>query len=85
MIAIVDKIFSSITKEEYNELKQFIPQHCGAEPHMMYPFSKVSPSSLIVIEWFIPVCAVSYMIKSAESNAQKFTKNIPKNIIDCDI
>jgi len=46
MVAIVnDKIFSSITKEEYDELKQFISQHCGVEPYVMSPFSKASPFS----------------------------------------
>ena len=43
MVAIVDKIFSDITKEEYDELKQFISQHCGVEPYVMSPFSKASP------------------------------------------
>ena len=66
MVAIVDdKIFSSITKEEYDELKQFISQHCGVEPYVMSPFSKASPFSSVVFEWFIPVNAVPYMIETA--------------------
>jgi len=73
MIAIVDKIFSDITKEEYDELKQFISQHCGVEPYVMSPFVKASPFSSIVFEWFIPVSAVLYMIKTAKNNTQKFT------------
>ena len=76
MISIVDKIFSSITKEDYDELKQFISQHCGVEPYVMSPFSKASPFSSIVIEWFIPVNAVSYMIKTAKINIDKFNKEI---------
>ncbi|XP_065902173.1 uncharacterized protein [Dysidea avara] len=77
MVAIVDKkIFSSITKEEYDELKQFISQHCGVEPYVMSPFSKVSPFSSVVFEWFIPVNAVSYMIETAKNNIHKFTKEI---------
>jgi len=45
MVAIVnDKIFSSITKEEYDELKQFILQHCGVEPYVIPPFYKASLS-----------------------------------------
>ena len=74
MIAIVDKIFSDITKEEYDELKQFISQHCGVEPYVISPFSKASPFSSVVFEWFIPVSAVSYMIEEAENNVTKFTK-----------
>ena len=45
MVAIVDKVFSDITKEEYDELKQFISQQCGVEPYVMSPFSKASPFS----------------------------------------
>ena len=73
MVAIVDKIFSDITKEEYDELKQFISQHCGVEPYVMSPFSKASPFSSIVFEWFIPVSAVPYMIKVVKRNAYLFT------------
>ena len=76
MIAIVDKIFSDITKEEYDELKQFISQHCGVEPYVMTPFSKASPFSSIVIEWSIPINPVSYMIRTANRNAHVFTKEI---------
>ena len=75
MVAIVDKkVFSSITKEEYDELKQFISQHCGVEPYVMSPFSKASPFSSVVFEWFIPVSVVPYMIETAKNNAQYFTK-----------
>jgi len=75
MVAIVnDKIFSSITKEEYDELKQFISQHCGVEPYVMSPFSKASPFSSIVIEWLIPFNAVSHMIETAKNNVNKFNK-----------
>ena len=76
MVAIVDKIFSDITKEEYDELKQFISQHCGVEPYVMSPFSKASPFSSVVFEWFIPVSAVPYMIKAVKNNVHKFTKTI---------
>jgi len=74
MIAIINRIFSSVTKEEYDELKQFISQHCGIEPYVMSPFSKVSPFNSIVIEWYIPVNAVSKMIKTAKCNIRSFTK-----------
>ena len=74
MVAIVNKIFSSITKEEYDELKQFISQHCGVEPYVMSPFSKASPFFSIAFEWFIPVTAVSYMIETAKSNVNYIKK-----------
>ena len=75
MVAIVEnKMFSSITKEEYDELKQFIADHCGVEPHVMSPLSKVAPFSSIIIEWFIPVNAVSYMIRTAKASIYKLTE-----------
>ena len=76
MVAIVDKIFSDITKEEYDELKQFISQHCGVESYVISPFSKASPFSSIVFEWFIPVSAVPYMIATVKNNVHKFTKTM---------
>ncbi|XP_065901708.1 uncharacterized protein [Dysidea avara] len=74
MIAIVEKMFSDITKEEYDELKEFISQYCGVESYVMSPFSKVSPFNSVVIEGFIPVNAVSYMIETAKNNVHKFTE-----------
>ena len=76
MITIVNKIFSDITKDEYDELKEFISQHCRVESYVMSPFSKVSPFNSMVIEWFIPVNVVSYMIKTAKNNVHMFTKEI---------
>jgi len=73
MTAIIDnKIFSSITKEEYDRLKQFILNHCGVEPYVMSPFSKASPFSSVVFEWFIPVSAVPHMIAMAKNNEHEF-------------
>ena len=76
MVVIVNKIFSSITKEEYDELKEFISQYCEVEPYVMSPFSKASPFNSMVIEWFIPVNAVSYMIETAKNNVHMFTMKI---------
>ncbi|XP_065903310.1 uncharacterized protein [Dysidea avara] len=77
MVAIIDnKIFSSITKEEYDELKQFISQYCGVDPYVMSPFSKASPFSSVVFEWFIPVSAATYMIEAAYSNVQNFKNGL---------
>jgi len=72
MAAIVKKDFSSITKKEYEKLKQFASQHCGVEPHVMTPFSTVSSVNSIKIEWFIPESVVSFMIITAESYVHEF-------------
>ena len=74
MIAIIDKIFSDITKEEYDALKQFLSQNCGVEPYVISPFSKASPFSSVVIEWFIPVNTAPYMIEIAKINGTMLTK-----------
>jgi len=76
MITIVNKKYSSITKEEYDDLKKFFSQHCGVESYVMSPFSKAFPFNSIVIEWFIPVHAVSYMIETVKNNIDKFNKEI---------
>jgi len=77
MVAVVDsKTFSSITKEEYDELKHFISQHCGVEPYVMSPFSKASPFSSIVFEWFVPITSISYMVQVAKENMTHFIKKM---------
>ena len=71
MVAISSKLFSDITKEEYDELKGFISQHCGVESHAISPFIKASSSSLM-LEWCIPGAAAAYMIEMATVNKQLF-------------
>ena len=44
MVAIVNKKYSRITKEEYDELKCFIAEHCGIESYVLSPFLNMSPS-----------------------------------------
>ena len=71
MVAITNQLFSDITKEEYDELKSFISQHCGVEPHAISPFIKASSSSLI-LEWYIPGAAASCMTEIATVNKELF-------------
>ena len=75
IIGIVhNKIFSKITKEEYDVLKHFISEQCDVEDYVISPFTKIIESSLI-LEWYIPVTAIAHMIKIALSNEVNFTKN----------
>ena len=72
VVAIVqEKIFSRITLEEYRELKDFITQNCKVPPYVISPFIKASVSSLL-LEWLVPLTAVSHMIEMATMNAQVF-------------
>ena len=72
MVAVVqNKLFSRITKEEYDELKRFISEHCGVKPYVIPPFYKAGRSSLY-LEFIVPMTAVSHMIETASKNINKF-------------
>ena len=72
MFAIVEKNFVEITLKEYLELKNFTSRYCGVDPMFMSPFVSAGPYSSIMFEWFIPLTAISYMVKVATSNADIF-------------
>ena len=72
MVAIVqDRMFSQITLQEYNELKDFICKHCKVEPYVISPLTKGAVSSLL-LEWMVPPTAVPHMIKMAVMNVNMF-------------
>jgi len=71
MVAIVIKKYSRITKEEYDQLKHFIAEHCGVEAYALSPFLNMSPSSLL-LEWFIPSTAIAHMVEVATKNKTIF-------------
>ena len=63
---VANKSFCHITLEEYKQLKEFILQHCKAEPYnvcyiFISPFTVSSVGSLLLLEWFIPVAALPHM------------------------
>ena len=68
MVAITHKLFSDITKEDYDEIKSFVSRYCGVEFYAISPFIKASTS----LEWYIPGAAVAYMIETASVNKQVF-------------
>ena len=76
MVAIIRKDFSSITRREYNKLKEFTSLHCGVEKHIISPVSKAVPFNSLLLEWFISVSVVSHMIETAKSNVDKFTEEM---------
>jgi len=73
MIAIVNRKYSRITKEEYFQLKCFITDHCGVESYVLSPFLNMSPSSLL-LEWFVPSAAITHMVETATKNKHIFIK-----------
>ena len=74
MVAIVNnKMFSTITIEEHDKLKQFISRHCGVETYVMSP-SKVLEYSSVLLEWLIPITAVAHMVEVSQRNVDEFTR-----------
>ena len=73
MVAIVNKKYSRITKEEYDQLKCFITEYCGVEPYVLSPFLNMSPSSLL-LEWLVPSTAVTHMVETGTNNKHIFIK-----------
>ena len=74
MVAIVHrKIFSRITKEEYDELKKFVSSHLGVKSYVIPPFYKAASSSLI-LEFFVPVTAIVHMVETATKHMDGFVK-----------
>ena len=74
IVAIVDKIFSEITQNEYDLLKHFVSAQSGVENYVISPVTKITVSSLI-LEWYIPITVVAHMIKIASNNKINFIKN----------
>ena len=73
MVAIVNKKYSRVTKEEYDQLKCFIAEHCGVESYVLSPFLYMSPSSLL-LEWLVPSTAITHMVETATKHKQIFIK-----------
>ena len=74
MVAIVrNKIFSRITKEEYDKLKEFISSHLEVKSYVIPPFYKAAYSSL-VLEFFIPVTSTTHLVEMATKHMDDFVK-----------
>ena len=71
MVAIINKKYSRITKEEYDQLKCFIAKHCGVESYVLSPFLNMLPSSLL-LEWLVPSTAITHMVETATNNKNIF-------------
>ena len=75
MVAIIKgKNFFDITLEEYNELKEFTSKHCGVDSSFLSPFAEASPYFSMLLKWFVPLSAVSYMVKMTSCSIDLFVK-----------
>ena len=73
IVAIVNKEYSQITKEEYDQLKYFIAKCCGIKSYVLSPFLNMSQSSLL-LEWSVPSTAITHMVETATKNKDIFIK-----------
>ena len=63
---IVDKPYTKLTAGEYIELKDFISTTLKIQKYVTYPYIKFFFESLH-LEWYVPVQAARYVIKTAAS------------------
>ena len=63
----IDKPYKSLTLQDFYELRNFIFEHLEVKKYIALPFVKFLFSSLH-LEWYIPMQAVSHIIKTSRSN-----------------
>ena len=73
----VDKPYKILTLQDFYELQAFIFQHLDVQKYIALPFIKFLFSSLH-LEWYIPMQAVSQIIKAVHQNKGIF---IQKSIV----
>ena len=73
----IDKPYKSLTLQDFREVQAFIFKHLDVQKYVALPFIKFLFSSLH-LEWYIPVQAVSHVIKMAHQNKKVF---IQKSIV----
>ena len=70
----VDKPYKTLTLQDFYELQAFIFDHLEVKKYIALPFIKFLFSSLH-LEWYIPMQAVSHIIKRAHSNRTALIQN----------
>jgi len=65
----VDRPYKDLTLQDYDELRTFIFEHLDVQKYIALPFIKFLFSSLH-LEWYIPIHAVSHVIKAVHQNNQ---------------
>ena len=73
----IDKPYKSLTLQDFYELRTFIFEHLDVQKYIALPFIKFLFSSLH-LEWYIPMQAVSHIIKAVHKNKNSF---IQKSIV----
>ena len=73
----IDQPYKDLTLEQYDELRTFIFEHLDVKKYIASPFIKFLFSSLY-LEWYIPMQAVSHIIRTIHHNRKLF---IQKSIV----
>ena len=73
----IDQPYKNLTLEQYDELRTFIFEHLDVKKYIALPFIKFLFSSLY-LEWYIPMQAVSHIIRTVHQNRKLF---IQKSIV----
>ena len=63
----IDKPYKALTLQDFDELRAFIFEHLDVQNYIALPFIKFLFSSLH-LEWYIPMQAVSHIIKMVHQN-----------------
>ena len=74
---IIEQSYKDLTLQDFMELRTFIFQHLDIKEYTALPFIKFLFRSLH-LEWYIPVQAVSHIIKMVHENKKDF---IQKSIV----
>ena len=69
----IEKPYKSLTLQDFSELKTFIFEHLNVREYIALPFIKFLFSSLH-LEWYIPMQAVSHIIKAVHQNKKIFVQ-----------
>ena len=69
----IDKPYKSLTLQDFYELRTFIFEHLDVQKYITLPFIKFLFSSLH-LEWYIPMQAVSHIIKMVHQNRMRFVQ-----------
>ena len=67
----IDKPYKSLTLQDFDELRTFIFEHLDVQKYIALPFIKFLFSSLH-LEWYIPMQAVSHIIRAVHQNKKIF-------------
>ena len=70
----VAKPYKRLTLQDFDELRIFIFEHLDVKKYIALPFIKFLFSSLH-LEWYVPMQAVSYIIKMIHQNKEIFIQN----------